>query len=207
MHSKSFLQRFQHDERGSLSVEFVLMTPILVWVFLSCIVYFDVFRVETNSVRATITLAELFSREETVNTSYIENAHSVLEELTFEESAPDYRVTVFSFLEFDPADPADDEYRVVWSDHRGMGAPLTNADLVTLDNDGRLPIMANFAQNVFIETRTEYDAPFNIGIGPFTVVDLENVTFLQDMLISPRGLSLCFDPDSGLDGDEICDPP
>jgi len=204
---RTSLRRFLSDENGSMSVELVLVTPILVWVFLSCIVYFDVYRVETNSVRATITMAELFSREETVNSNFIENAHSVLEEVTFEESSPDYRITVFAFLEFDETDPTDDVYRVVWSDHRGMDGPLDDADLIALDNAGRLPAMGDFAQNIFIETRTEYDAPFNIGIGPFTIVDLEDLTFIQDMMISPRGASLCFDPTPGVDGDEICEAP
>lgn len=200
-----FLKSFRDDEEGSMAIELLLVVPILLWVFLSCFVYFDVYRVETNSVRATITLAEMFSREDTVNSNYLDNTRSVLREMTFEEADPDYRITVFTFSEGVPSDPNDDAYLVVWSDHRGYGGPVTNDDLITLDNAGRLPAMNPFAQNVYIETRTEYDAPFNIGIGPFTAIDLEDLTFQQDMLITPRGGRLCYDPTPGVDGDEVCD--
>ena len=35
------VSRFRNDEDGSMSVEFVLVVPILVWVFLSTYVYFE----------------------------------------------------------------------------------------------------------------------------------------------------------------------
>lgn len=195
----SFTKAFRDDERGSMAIELLLVVPILLWVFLSTFVYFDVFRVETNSVRATITLAEMFSREDSVNNTFINSALSVLQTLTFEENDPDFRVTVYTYNQ------ADDEFRVVWSRRRGAGITqnLTNADLADLRAEGRLPPMDNFDQNIFIETRTEYDAPFNIGLGPFTVTNLEDLTFTSDMIIRPRGVRLCFITNAG---NSICGP-
>lgn len=196
--SPSFIERFRDDERGSMSVELLLVVPILVWVFLSTYVYFDVYRVETNSVRATITLAEMFSREDIVDNLFIDNARQVLRELTFEEVNPDLRITVYRYR------ASDDSFRRVWSRNRGMGGNLTNADLADLDSKGRFPPMDEFDHAVFIETRTEYDAPFNIGLGPFVVTDLEDLTFTSDMIIRPReGPRLCFERN---DGTTICGP-
>lgn len=203
----TLIKSFRDDESGLMSVEFVLVTPILAWVFISGVVYFDVFGVETNTVRSTITLAEIFSREDTVNSTFLTNAREVLRELTYEETNPDYRITVFTFFGFDPTLTSDDVYRVVWSDHRGWEGDLTNSDLDDLQTAGRLPIMAEADHNVLIETRVDYDAPFNIGIGPFQPVDLDSIVFTNDMLIRPRSGRLCFDPTPGADGDEICDPP
>ncbi|PXW69153.1 hypothetical protein C7964_103668 [Loktanella sp. PT4BL] len=188
----SSFRAFRDDEQGSMAIELLLVVPILVWVFLSTFVYFDVFRVETNAVRATITLAEMFSREDSVNNTFMNSARSVLQTLTFEENDPDFRVTVYTYNE------ADDEFRVVWSRRRGAGIAqnLTNADLADLRAEGRLPPMDNFDQNIYIETRTEYDAPFNIGLGPFTVTNLEDLTFTNDMIIRPRGVRLCFERNS-----------
>ncbi|PJI92464.1 hypothetical protein BC777_1315 [Yoonia maricola] len=187
----AFARRFRDDERGIISIELVLVVPILVWVFLSTYVYFDVYRVETNSVRATITIAEMFSREDMVDNTYIDSAREVLRELTFEEANPDLRVTVYRFRE------SDNTYRRVWSRNRGMGGNLTNSDLADLAAAGRLPPMNELDQNIFIETRTQYDAPFNIGLGPFVVTDLEDLTFTQDMIIRPRGIRLCFKQNNG----------
>ena len=193
-----FTRRFHGDERGSMAIELVLVVPILVWVLLSTFVYFDVFRVETNSVRATITLAEMFSREDIVDDSFIDISREVLRTLTFEEANPDLRVTVY---EYDP-DVAPGAFRVVWSEHRGMEQALTDDDLSELQAAGRLPPLSQFNQNIYFETRTQYDAPFNIGIGPFVVTNLEDVTFTSDMVIRPRGVKLCFELD---DMTTICD--
>lgn len=191
------LTRLRDDERGSMSIELLLVTPILVWVFLSTYVYFDVYRVETNSVRATITLAEMFSREEAVDNTYIDSAREVLRELTFEEANPDFRITVYRYRE------SDDSFRRVWSRNRGYGANLTNGDLADLDAAGRLPPMEEFDRSIYIETRTEYDAPFSIGLGPFVVTDLEDLTFTNDMVILPRNPRLCFIRN---DASQLCGP-
>ena len=187
-----FARQFRDDERGSMAIELLLVVPILVWVLLSTIVYFDVFRVETSSVRATITIAEMFSREDVVNDTFIDASREVLRSLTFEEANPDLRVTVYEY----DSDDDDGAFRVVWSEHRGMEQALTDSDLSELQNEGRLPPLDRFDQNIYIETRTQYDAPFNIGIGPFVVTNLEDVTFEQDMVIRPRGVRLCFELDS-----------
>lgn len=193
-----FARRFHGDERGSMAIELVLVVPILFWVLMSTFVYFDAFRVETNSVRATITLAEMFSREDVVDDSFIDISREVLRTLTFEEANPDLRVTVY---EYDSNDD-DGAFRVVWSEHRGMEQALTDEDLIVLQAEGRLPPLSQFDQNIYIETRTQYNAPFNIGIGPFVATNLEDVTFTSDMVIRPRGVKLCFELNSTT---TICD--
>ena len=196
----SFLRDFRDDQRGSMSIELLLVTPILVWVFLSTFVYFDVFRVETNSVRATITLAEMFSREDVVDARFLNGTRAALRALTFEETSPDYRVTVYRYR------PGNDTFRRVWSKNRGMGGNLTNTDLAELKAAGRLPPMEPVDHAVYIETRTQYDAPFNIGLGPFVVTNLEDLTFTSDMIIRPRSGRLCWDPDTNVPDNEVCGP-
>ena len=203
-HLVTKLRAFRDDEQGSMSIELLLVVPILLWVFLSTFVYFDVYRVETNSVRATIALAEMFSREDTVDSQFVDSTRSILRELTYEEANPDIRATVYEY------NVGNDRFRRVWSEHRGMGdlgGRLNNSDLRDLQNAGRLPQMEALDHAVLIETRTEYDAPFNIGIGPFLVTNLDDLTFTQDMIIRPRSGRLCFDPDTGAAGDEVCADP
>ncbi|EBA12941.1 hypothetical protein RCCS2_03629 [Roseobacter sp. CCS2] len=75
--------------------------------------------------------------------------------------------------------------------------------MADLKSAGRLPPMDEFDHNIYIETRTQYDAPFNIGLGPFVVTDLEDLTFTSEMVIRPRGPKLCFERDNGT---KICGP-
>ena len=142
-----------------MSIELVLVVPLLVWALLSTFVYFDVFRVEANSNRASLTLAEMFSRETTPITSeFLNSAREVLRTLTFEESSPDYRVTVYRYR------PSDDSYLRVWSRHRGLDQTLRNEDLALLQSENKLPKMNSIDHAILIETRIEYDAPFSIGL-------------------------------------------
>lgn len=192
-----FARRFRDDEHGVIAVEFVLVVPILVWVFLSTFVYFDVYRVQTNALRATITIAEIFSREDIVDAGFVDTAEAVLKALTYEEANPDLRVTVYH-------QQADGDFRIVWSENRNMdGGPLGDNQIDTLGKSGRLPPMDPFDHAVFLETRTEYDAPFNIGLGPFVITNLEDRTFTNDMVIRPRGPRLCFETGNGPD---LCGP-
>lgn len=189
------LHKFKADEDGTMSIELVLVVPLLVWALLSTFVYFDVFRVEANSNRASLTLAEMFSRETTPITSeFLNSAREVLRTLTFEESSPDYRVTVYRYR------PSDDSYLRVWSRHRGLDQTLRNEDLALLQAENKLPKMNSIDHAILIETRIEYDAPFSIGLSPFTGTSLDDVTFTTFTVIRPRASKLCFDSSPG-DGD------
>ena len=183
---RSFLTRFGKDEDGVVAIELVLMVPILTWAFLSTYVYFDVFRVESNANRAALTVADMFSREETpIDDNYLDGARDLLRELTFEEPNPDYRITVYTFRQ------VQDDYRVIWSRNRGLPDDLVHDDLE--DVRDRLPSMANGDRVILLETRVQYDAPFNIGFGPFTGTNLEDVVFNTFTVIRPRAPTLCWD--------------
>lgn len=187
-----FLGRFKDEDDGSMSIELVLVTPIIVWALLSTFVYFDVYRVEANANRASLVLAEMFSREDApITAAYLNGAREVLRTLTYEENAPDYRVTVYRYRS------SDTSYRRVWSRNRGMGGNLTNAGLAAIKD--RLPKLNTIDHAILIETRVQYDAPFSIGLGPFTGTNLEDLTFNTFTVIRPRQSKLCFDATPGDD--------
>jgi hypothetical protein len=190
----ALLKDFNDDETGVIAIELVLVVPILVWCLLSTFVYFDVFRVESNSTRAALTVADMFSREETpITNNYLNGARDLLRTLTFEEDEPDYRITVYRYQS------SNDRYYRVWSRNRGWpDGSMSGAEVSALGDANRLPIMANGDQAVLLETRTEYDAPFTIGLGPFTTTDLDDVTFTTFNIIRPRNNKLCFERNSGI---------
>ncbi len=186
---QQLLQRFKADERGVVSIELLLVTPILVWALLSTFVYFDLFRTESNINRAALTVADMFSREQTpITNDYLDGAQGLLETLTFSDENPDFRLTVYQYWK------DDDAYRVLWSEHRGMGPALDDDNMEDLNDANRLPILADKDVSILLETRTEYSAPFSIGLGPFTATDLDDVTFTTFTVIRPRfSPSLCWE--------------
>lgn len=195
-----FMRHFRQDETGTVAIELVLVVPMLTWALLSTLVYFDVYRAESISNRASLTLADMISREQNdVDLEYVSNMRKVLQVLTDADDNPDIRVTLYRYR------AVDDQYLVVWSENFGFAAPLTDVDLVGLR--GRLPLLADENRTILIETRTAYSAPFSTGMGPFAGTRLDDLDFTTFTVISPRFLStICFDPTPMLpsDGDEMC---
>ena len=197
-----FLRRFRDDEEGVAAVELLLAIPILVWALLSTLVYFDAYQNEAISTRAGLTLADAVSRERNaVDDIYITNMRNVLRVLTRVESNPALRVTVYRYR------ASGDRYMVVWSkDESGdMGGDLTTVELQLMRD--RLPIMADGDRAILVETRTNYTAPFSVGMGPFFGSGLERLEFNSLTVITPRFMeTICFDPTPSLpaSGDELC---
>lgn len=202
-----FLRRFQRDENGSAAVELCLAVPMLSWALLATLVYFDVFRAEAISNRSALTLADIISRElDAANSQYVSNMREVLRVLTDADQDPDLRVTSYYF---DASSGTDGEYRVVWSEDAGFGAPLTDSTLSTRTD--RLPVLADRGTSLLIETRTGYSPPFTIGMELFGFdgANLESVTFSTFTVITPRFLGeICFDPTPSdtTNGDTMCVP-
>lgn len=200
---KTRLAEFKKDEEGSMAIELLIVTPILVWVLLATFVYFDVFRVEATANKAAITISEMLSREEVpITDEYVDTALAVLETLTYEEDNPDLRVTVYHF------DDDDSAYKVIWSENRGFGPELTDAALLVLEGKGRLPRLNGSDHAILVESRVEYDAPFSLGFGDFDALDLQDVTFESFIVIRPRPGRLCFDldPDDADPATILCGP-
>ena len=203
--SKLFL-RFRKDQDGSMAIELLLVVPILLWALLSTFVYFDLFRTESNSYRASLTVADMFSREQTaVDDDYIDGARELLRTLTFSDPDPKLRVTVYRFQ------GDDDTYRVVWSealtsttgsisvpdpdDDAAVDGRLNDSDLNRLDTEDRLPVLASGDRAILIETETRYTAPFDIGLSFFSPTNFEDHTFRTFTVIRPRfNPTLCYDP-------------
>ena len=194
--TNNYFRRFRDAEDGTAAVELVLVVPILVWALLSTVVYFDLFKAKSMSVRAGLTIADMFSREQRIDNSFINGAQSLLSVLALPDGTPDLRVTYYRY------DDDDKKYYVVWSKTRGTAFPAhTNATLDLVSD--RLPILADRDRTFLVETKTAYSAPFSIGIGPFVQTNFEDIDFDTFTFIRPRfSQRICFEEDNG---SEVCD--
>lgn len=198
MMNSRFAKDFQNDETGSMAIELVLVVPILMWVLLSTFVYFDVFRTESNAKRAALTVADMFSREkDLINDTYMQSARNLMRTLTFSDADPDLRVTLYYY------DEDVEKYKVSWSRNAGMTPNLTNTELDALQTQGKLPYLPSGFNAILVETRTNYSAPFRIGIGPFTGgTDVDDLTFETFTVMRPRFVpQVCWEVEGG---DDLC---
>ncbi len=178
--------RFACDDAASMSVEFIMMAPLMIWAFISTLQFFDAYRAELISTKAAITIADMYSREAgNIDPNYLNGTRDLLKFLTLAEDNPDYRVTVFFWRE------NQEDYRVSWSRNRGNHTNMNNDDLNLVA--GRLPKLVDQERAILIETWTDYTPRYYSGkiplVGDTALKPLEFSTFI---VTSPREPQLCW---------------
>ncbi len=177
---KMRLSRFSRDSEGSVTLEAMIVMPILVLIFAACWVYFDVFRESSVNQKANYVIGDALSREtDEIDDTYIDNSYKLLKLFTrtnddlYDEDAgdaglsegdlypTDLRITVVSYKE------NNDKYSVEWSVVRGDPDPLTDSDLTEMRD--RLPLLADAAQVILVETWDDYFPLFRIGLNAFPI--------------------------------------
>lgn len=151
------LKHFRQETQGSLTVEAMVMFPILFWAMLSMLVFFDAYRQSSLNVKAAYTLSDMFSREvEPISSAYLDGARNLFTELARSDSDVKMRVTVVYYH------AGDKKFYSDWSHQRGGVPVLSDADLISIKD--RLPAVPDNERLILVETWADYSPPFNVGI-------------------------------------------
>lgn len=152
------LRRFCKTEEGSISVELVLIIPVLFWGYLSMFSIFDAYRQHSINQKAAYTIGDVISRETApIDQSYLNGTRGMIAYLTANDpSDVAVRVTSVTY------DATNDEYKKYWSQKKGWMPKLDDAAIQALRDD--LPVMPNNETVVVVETFVKYDPPFNTGL-------------------------------------------
>lgn len=170
------LRRFRQDESGVITTETLLITPLLMWVFLAMFVYWDAFRAQNTSIKASYVLADMISRENApVNTAFVNGMHSVFRYMVDTSEQTWIRVSSVQYNQ------AQDRYNVLWSRSTNTTrAPIhTTTTMVALR--GHLPVISDSDTLLVIETWRRFSPAFKIG--------LNQRTFHEISVVRPRFLS------------------
>lgn len=151
---------FRSDERASLSVETVIIFPLLAWVYLGMFVYFDSFRSQSMSDKAAYTIADMVSRETGyVTPAYINSLYQLHGLLTKDRNRTQFRLTIIRWND------NKDRYVKVWSQRRGGAYHLSNSALSSDAYRNRLPDgLPHNERLILLETWTVYEPPFQVGL-------------------------------------------
>ena len=176
------LRAFGNDTRGSVAIEAVMLLPLLFWAYLAMFSFFDMLRQQSLNQKASYTIADMFSREtQFINDTYVTNAHALLKSMVRSDGSTALRVTVLAW------DDGAQRFDVKWSEARGPGSamPLGSASAGMKD---KLPLVPPGEHVILVETWTDYQIPFKIGMEDF---NMNTFTFT-----APRFASqLCFSND------------
>lgn len=152
------LRRFAGDETGGLSVETVMIFPVLVWAYAATFTFFDAFRMQAANTKATYTISDMLSRvTEEVDQDYLDGLLEVYEYIV-RTRHPDMslRVTTVGW------DPDAEEYFVVWS--RGANTSIRHTDATINGIDQYIPEIAAGDTLIVVETALPFRPVFNIGL-------------------------------------------
>lgn len=153
------LRRFLRDETGTLTIEWVLFLPLLLWCLCACWVFFGAFQADSANVKATYTIADMLSREvnEPITPEFLDSAFQVQAEMIQSSEPRAMRVTAVRFL------AAEDAYRMIWSQGRGGVPPLTDANLAAM-RQTILPVMYDGEVGILVELSQRHTPDYWVGL-------------------------------------------
>ena len=167
------IREFLRAERGSVSIEALIILPVLVLFYIMSFTFYDAYRTQTVVTKAGYTVADLISRQSgTVTANDIEGMASMYRYITRGRDNSGIRVTsVRRRVQRDPGNPIPvvDVYEVAnGASYATNGrAPMTTEELQT-----RLVNVPQLFENesvTIVETFTPYRPPFFIGLDPYTM--------------------------------------
>jgi hypothetical protein len=165
---------FLADEDATLSVEAVIILPIMLWAYAAMYVFWDAFKMQNINVKSAYTIADMMSREPVaVTPDYIDGLAAMLDFLNRGRYETRLRVSVVG-ARVDPADGST-EYFLCWSEGRGMDDLTSVASI-----ESQIPVMPPGGDVIIVETEMDYVPLLN---GPYGI---ESRTFTNFIPTRPR---------------------
>ncbi|MEM6387218.1 MAG: hypothetical protein AAF718_13390 [Pseudomonadota bacterium] len=157
---QKFTSRFFKNEKGSLSVEACFAVPLLAWAITATFVFFDAFRTLNVSQKATYTIADMISREDTrpIDDNYIDALYETYTYLAGQSGHPSaLRITTVVM----DVDPVTGDPILTLEESRGVKYdPMNNID----DIRARLPDIAPGDQMIIVESVQQWLPAFFVGL-------------------------------------------
>ncbi|MEP2640579.1 hypothetical protein [Roseobacter sp.] len=168
-HIRRGLHRFARREHGNVTLETVIIAPILFWAFMAVVVIFDAYRQHSINQKAAYTIGDMISREDrAIGPTYLSGTRNLFDSLARSAEPSSIRVTSVRY------DADNDLYLRNWSGSIGNIESATEAEVQGWDE--RLPIMPDDESITVVETWSRYAAPFSVGINDH---DIQNFIFTR----------------------------
>ncbi|MDW4497023.1 hypothetical protein R5H30_03445 [Sulfitobacter sp. D35] len=163
------LRRFARSQEASIAIETVIILPALFVAFMVMYSAFDSYRQHAINQKAAYTIGDLISRQTTpMDLQFLQGARSLFDYLTRSGSESALRVTSVQWND------TDKKYELDWSKGVGAVSNATQDDVTRWA--GSLPKLAPDEYITVVETRSEYDAPFRVGLQDH---DMSNFVFTR----------------------------
>ena len=167
------LRDWRRDERGTITIEFVIWVPVLAFWLVVSAAFFEAYKSRSDAMKATQTLTDIMSRQVEVTNAFIDELYALQDQLL--PRAPAGTRLRVSSIQYSGV---DNEYQVLWSRTAGGGQALVTPDL----SQEFFPQMADLDTVIL----TELDVPYQ----PFTDLGgIGNRTWSFALVTRPRFVS------------------
>lgn len=158
-------RRYLRDEGASLSVEAVMVLPLLLWGYFGMFILFDAYRALAANIRVAYTISDMLSRElDAVDAAYIEGLNNIQDVLTQSPSRTVLRVTSARYNDDNGDDVIDPgEHDLVWSYSTAGKNAIVSADFEEKIVN-YLPPMPDGGVLIVVETWMAYVPFMNITL-------------------------------------------
>lgn len=160
---KTALTRFRDDARGSMTIEAVLILPIIIWWYLGMLVFFDAYQARGINLKASYTISDMLSRNISgqVSATDLNGLAGLYDYLTAGHGLnSDIRVTMVYC-----AENCGTENRTLkrdWSFGSGSVAGLSEGQMNNYL--GAVPLAPQGERLIMVETFMDYEPVFNVGL-------------------------------------------
>lgn len=174
------VRRFGRRTDGSLSVEAIMVFPLLAWAYMGMYFFFDAYRQQNVNLKAAYTVSDMLSREvDVIDWDYIVGVNTLLDYLTTSSQDTQVRISAVYW------DEDTDRHILLWSRGTRGKLDLTQAQ-ITSDYAEEIPVMADKDTAILVETWSYFEPTVKIG--------LPSVTFDNLIVTSPRfAPQLCYE--------------
>lgn len=151
------------DERGNITMEFVIVMPLFTFIIMGSLVFWDAFRSNSQAAKLSYTVSDIVSRHQDVDDVDMADLFGLQDKMM--DPRLDRRTLRISSICFD-----DNTYKVLWSDVKNGNdvaglAPLSDEDIPV----GIMPTMAPQDSIILTEVEARWQPFFgNVGIGEKT---------------------------------------
>jgi Flp pilus assembly protein TadG len=164
---KNFLQ----NRSGASAIEFSFVAPVMIFFFISSVAVFDMFRTYQNIVEANGVVADVISRQTSIDATFVSNIYGVFTNLQQNSTAP-------SALRISSIKKTAGVYKLDWKKESGT-VSLLKAQVL---DSSTLPQITDGDSIIYVEGATTYTMLSNIlGFG--------QMTFAERAFTRPRFIS------------------
>ncbi len=186
----SRFRRFQDDQDGNVTAEFVIMVPLLVMWGVGSFLYYDAYRSMSQTNKVGFTIADIASRYEQIEEDDIDELNSLASRmLPFRNT--DHRLRISSICYYDETDEGNGTgHWIQWSQVRNPGEMVDGSgntvpvlpvrDEDDLPDDDFLPLMADQDTVLYVELYSTW-WPLSTKMMP-----VSQKTWYVDLIIRPR---------------------